>query len=317
MSSITFYPKLDEEMADGAGIITDPYELSYRIDGRPHALTQKGKRNVALIDPLEIWRVETEGLELRRSIIIEYPQVLYGARGIACKAAEIGVCLIWTNTLFTQMGYILPEESTSKESKFYEFSHVFAPGDIAGDLTIEAVLYIKEPAANVGYDERHLINEAGVVVGVIDSITIKLSGNDMVFPIVDINDKSEPLWWLDISGWEDPTSDPFNEDYVCLYLNNAHPACPKAGSGVSNEELLIEIVSTAYLMIFQEISRFECLDKTLNNIDLEPGSIAKVMQYFADGCDPKLQTGPISELQKTIRINVERMLKGADGDEVQ
>ena len=317
MSSITFFPTLDEEMADGAGINAEPYELSYLLDGERRPLTQKGKRNVVLIDPLEFWKIDTEGLRVDRRIIIEYPQVLYGSRGIACADAEIGVCLIWTNTTLSQMGYILPEVKRVNETRYYTFSHEFNPGEISGDLTIDAVLYIKSPAEKVSVDERHLINEAGVVVGTMDSKTFKLSGNEMDFPIVEISDGSAPLWWLDINGWEDPTYDPFTEDHVCLYLNNAHPSCPKAGSGISNEELLVEIVSTAYLMIFKEIDRYECLDRTLNNIDLEPGSIAKVMQYFADSCDPKLRPETIATLHKTIRTNVERMLKGADENEVQ
>ena len=142
MSSITFYPRLDEDMADGAGIRAEMFELTYSFEGRRYALKQKGKRSVTLEDPLEIWRVASEGLNLSRRIIIEYPQVLHGSRGIACSDAELGVCLIWTNTALTQMGYIFPEESCVNGTRYYSFDHEFAPGDIAGDLTIDAVLYI-------------------------------------------------------------------------------------------------------------------------------------------------------------------------------
>ena len=67
-------------------------------------------------------------------------------------------------------------------------------------------------------------------------------------------------------------------------------------------------------MIFQKIIEMECLSQTVNDVDLEPGSISKVMFYFWSGCDTTIDTSSVERMHKTIWSNVAAMING--GDEV-
>ncbi len=311
MDNLSFYPTLTDELLEAAGCVCKKIDFSYLIDGTYKTLRAKGKSTVKLEDSLESWKVKDDGLRICRQIVIESPCVLFGEKGVLCNGADMGICIIWSNRALTQMGYIQPETVTKSGDKlFINFRHEFAPGEIDGDLTLDTVLYVKSPADNVQKGEDHLINEAGVTIGTIDSLSIDFSSLYMDFPIKDVNDASLPLWWLELNQWDDPTQDPFNEDYVCLYLNSHYSHCPKVGDTIKNIDILVEIISTAYLMIIKKIDDMGYLRKTLDDVDLEPGSISQIISFFYAGCDPALKTESIDSLQKTIRLNIEKMLKG-------
>ena len=130
----------------------------------------------------------------------------------------------------------------------------------------------------------------------------------MDFPVQEVNSKQQPLWWLELGDWIDPRIDLFNEDNLCLYLNSSYNCCPKLGDTIKNMDVLIEIITTAYTMIFQKIIDMECLAHTVNDVDLEPGSISKIMFYFWSGCDTPIDTSSPERMHKTIWPNVETMI---------
>ena len=310
---IFFYPNLTDEMMESASIVRGSYSFSYYIEGHYHSLRTRGKNSIRLEDSLESWKISDDGLRLSRRIIIESPAFLKGPHGVVCRNAEVGVCIIWNNRALTQMGYIMPESfGYDGERMFFNFKHDFLPGEIKGDLLLDTVLYIKKPAAEIYDDEKSLANEAGVTVGELDSVVLVFDNSNMEFPIRDVNESNQPLWWLEFGPWEDPTKDLFNEDTVCLYLNSYYESCPKLGDRIKNIDLLVEIISSAYMMIFLKIKDMGeiYLKQTLEGNDLEPGSISAVMNYFYNGQDPVLHFESIDMLQKSIRMNVERMLKG-------
>lgn len=313
MDNLYFYPTIDEEMMTDAGCTANEYEYSYPLEGIYHRLEPKGKSSIRLEDSLETWKVENDGLRILRKISIEYPAAFKGPDGIACTEAELGTCIIWTNRTLTQMGYIMPESMIRLGTKeIYNFNHLFPAGDIKGDLTLDTVVYIKKAADQIQDNERHLMNETGVTVGTIDTVSLNFDSAYMDFPIKEINESKQPLWWLEMKDWDDPRIDPFDEDHICLYLNSAYGYCPKVGDTIKNVDLLVEIISTAYLMILNKIEEKGCLDATINDSDLEPGSISKIMYYFCDGCVPRIQNFSIEAMQKIIHQNIEFMLKGGD-----
>jgi len=311
MDNLFFFPTTDEQMLADAGCYGSDYEFGYSLEGEYKALKQSGKNNLKLQDPLDVWTVENDGLRVMRMVTIEYPEVLKGPSGVACSDSEIGICIIWNNRALKQMGYIRPAETVRSQGKIgFIFFHDFRAGEIQGDLTLDTVLYIEKAARTVLPEEKHLINDAGVTVGVIDTFGINFSNINMDFPIIDVNDKDQPLWWLELDQWEDPRENMFNEDYVRLYLNSYYDCCPKVGETIKNLDLLIEIISSAYFLIFQKIEEMGFKNDTLNDINLEPGSISKIMFYFHSSNPLRTESG--TALMKSIHQNVEAMSKGSD-----
>ena len=62
MASLKFYPTLTDELRYNAGINIEKYIFSYLYGGEEYGLKQKGSSSIKLSDPLEIWKVEDEGL---------------------------------------------------------------------------------------------------------------------------------------------------------------------------------------------------------------------------------------------------------------
>lgn len=313
MENLFFYPTLTPELVENAGISVSQYTFSYYFDNEFRELRQNGRNTVKLEDSLESWKIENDGLHIVRDISIEYPEVLLGEHGIACRDAKIGYCIRWINKSLTHRGIIYPKlEGKNGEVLHVSFEYDFEPKTIKGDLELQTVLYIKKTSDNVESSEQHLINDSGVVIGVLDDCRIDFGSIYMDFPIQEINSKEQPLWWLELGDWEDPTQEPFNEDNVRIYLNSAYSCCPQVGDVIKNVDVLIDIISTAYTMILNKIEEMGYLSRTINDVNLEAGSISKIMCYFLSGCN--VDTSSLERMHKTIWLNVASVLKGGDDE---
>lgn len=308
MNKLSFFPVLTEELTEACGCQCSKFEFSFTYQNQEYKLKQNGKNTVKLTDPLEIWKVEDEGLNLKKEVKISYPHLLYGKQGVAPQGSQIGVCIIWTNRFLTQTGYILPEvDSLTPTGRACTFYHEFKPGEIKGDLELSIVFYLKEQAKEVDESESHLINEAGVTLGEIESISLDFNSIYMEFPIEECNSKEQPLWWVEFSQWEDPRVDLFNKENICVYLNTYYDACPMVGETIKNIDLLVQIISTVYFLIFTRMND-EDLNATKYDIGLNPNSICSIMHQFILGCND-LQWESEENLLKSIQMNVASMLK--------
>ena len=129
----------------------------------------------------------------------------------------------------------------------------------------------------------------------------------MEFPIEECNSKEQPLWWVEFSQWEDPRVDLFNKENICVYLNTYYDACPMVGETIKNIDLLVQIISTVYFLIFTRMND-EDLNATKYDIGLNPNSICSIMHQFILGCND-LQWESEENLLKSIQMNVASMLK--------
>ncbi len=305
-----FYPTMTDELKETSGYTASEYSYSYLSDGYDKKLQAKGKAAIKLSEETDSWRVENDGVRVRRTVKFEYPETLYGKDGIACKKAELGICIRWVNPFLTQMGTILPiNEFIDESTKVYEFDYLFKPGTIQGNLTLSLQIYLKKAADEVNEDELHLLNEEGVTVGTLDEVKLDFGNSYMDFPIREVSQKNQPLWWLEMSDWVDPTKDLFSEENLCVYLNTSYESCPKLGDSIKHVDVLIDIIATAYMMLFMRVDEMGYLEQTRNDVNLEPESISKILFYFKDGCgEEDLDFTSAERLHKTIWVNVADML---------
>ncbi len=315
MENLKFYPMLTDELCENAGISVDKYIFTYLSGENEYGLKQKGSSTIKLTDPLEMWKIEDEGITLKKKISIAYPNQLHGEHGIACKESELGICIIWTNHELTQTGCILPESDiVTPTGRVCLFVHSFEPGQIKGDLELSMYMYIKKKAENVEPGENSLMNEEGVSVGEIESVVLDFNSAFMEFPIEEYSSEKEPLWWIEFSQWEDPKStDLFDKENVCLYLNPHYAACPMTDGTIKNLDLLVEILSTAYCMMFCRLSEDD-LRATRQNIGLAPNSICSILHQFIETCNAtELHFESPEKLQKSLQVNIRKRL--TEGDE--
>lgn len=313
MENIYFYPKLTDELMDNCGITVSKYIFTYSYQGQDFGLLQKGSSTIRISDPRDIWKIETEGINLEKMVKIAYPHLLHGENGIACKNAEIGICIIWTNKSLTQTGCILPESDiTTPSGRICKFTYSFDPGMIAGDLELTISAYIKRAAEDVKAGEESLMNEEGVSVGEIDSVVLDFNSIYMDFPIEEYKSDKEPLWWVEFSQWEDPkTTDGFTKDNICLYLNPYYAACPMTDGNIKNIDLLIDILATTYFMIFQRLSDDD-LRATRQDIGLQPNSICSILHQFLADCEEEPHFETPEKLLKSLQVEIRNRLMGGD-----
>ena len=313
MQNIYFYPKLTEELLESCGYSASKYVFTYSYQGQEFGLLQKGTSTIRVSDPREIWKIETEGLTLEKTVKVAYPHLLHGKDGVACVAAEIGICIIWTNKTLTQTGCILPEtDITTPQGRVCKFAHTFAPGEITGDLELTISAYIKKAAEIVSPGEESLMNEEGVSIGELDSVVLDFNSIYMDFPIEEFKSEKEPLWWVEFSQWEDPKgSDGFTKDNICLYLNPYYSACPMTDGTIKNIDLLIDILATTYFMIFQRLSDDD-LRATQQDIGLQPNSICSILHQFIEDCEEYPHFEHPEKLLKSLQKEIRNRLTAGD-----
>ena len=319
MENISLYPTLTQDMLQNSGYASEKYVYTYSYQGQIYGLRQKGTATVKLTDPLELWKIEEEGLIIDKTVRIAYPHLLKGPDGVACQNAELGLCIIWTNKALTQTGHILPEtDITTPLGRTCKFRYEFPSGTISGDLELLLIMYIKKSAVDVLPDEGALINEEGVTVGEIERTVLDFNSIYMEFPIEEYKSDKEPLWWVEFSEWEDPkTTDTFTKENICLYLNPYYDDCPapsmdSSGGSIKNMDLLIDILAQTYLLIFDRLSEDD-LRATKQNIGLSNNSICSILHQFIESCNSvDLDWGSPERLLKTLQTNIRGMLSRGD-----
>lgn len=310
--SAHFYPSLTEKLIDDAGIVPQDYLFGFTLQGHYYPLRQSGKGKVRLEPINGDWKIERDGLNLKKVIRIETPELLFGGTGILPRSAKLGMCIIWNNASLTQMGVIRPT-GISENGRSFTFSHNFLPGEISGSLSLRLNLYIEEPAKELLGDELDLMNEPGVSLGQIEEVQLNLNNEFLDFPTREVSDPSLPLWWLDLKDWEDPTQDPFDINHVRLYINTAHKASKILLDDAKGIDLLVEIVSTSYLLIITKIAEKDCLQRTIDNNDLAPGSISSFIYKFYLDCETKFNANQSpEEMQLTIHDNIDKLLRAKE-----
>ncbi len=286
MGGFHFYPRLTKDLVERAGYRASEYSFSYMSpEGEALPLSVGGGRVATVSDPLDAWSLKSDGIVLRKEIIFDYPDVLMGPEAVAPKGAQVLPCLLWSIKKLSLAGVIPPDIVQSGCSLACVFQHEFAPGALAGDLTLDLVLYLAKAADTLECGEELLMNEAGVMLGNIeDPFVIDIEGGVIDFPIEEFEEDGGPLWRMQFEPWDDPREDLFSESSFTLLLNSKHPECPKLDKGrIVNQTLLQEIMAEAYYLIFEKVREDEdAWDDLKSDSNLSPDSICSVLHWFTE-----------------------------------
>lgn len=313
MENIYFYPILTDTLKEDCGLVEEQYVFSYFYQGSQFPLSVQDGAKTRLSDPLGNFKIETDGLLLEKSVQISYNHLLHGPSGIACTGAELGVCIIWTNKKLTQTGCIFPsQDEMIGTSRTCTFTHQFLPNELAGDLELSMILYIKKSAETVLLGEESLMNEEGVSVGEISFTNIAFDDFGTIFPIQECSTPDEPLWWVEFAEWEDPTVDYFSKENLCLYLNKYYDLCPDVSTtakAIKNFDMLVDIMAQVYLLVIGKLSNDELA--AIESGSAEENSICGVLSYLYTQCPHPLRIRASQEkLLRDLQINLRILLSG-------
>ena len=238
-----------------------------------------------------VWTQDDYNLCLRRRYCLRTFQCLFGESGLACRSAKLGLALVWTSSDSKQRG-VVPIGCFSCEDTILDalVEKEFGKAQLRGEVTFSTVLYIAdagEPLEN----EAHLANTNGFILGKFDDYTIKIDGSGSSFPIFEVSEPGQPLWYVRCD-WIDPTMDLF-EDSVSINLNTAHKNYKyiDRNQRTFDPQLLSEIMAAAISIIIEKL-RLQPVywEQITGNDTLEQGSVGQAVYYFQETLDWDLST---------------------------
>lgn len=287
-NDILLYPSLNEEFISKIRFqkqkynffYTDKNDDEYELADEP---TEAMSSTYCIKDENGVWTQDDNNLGLRRKYCLRTFHCLFGENGVACKNAKLGLAIQWTSPDSRQRGVIrIGEFCATDQIMEAEAERIFGKAQLRGEVTFTTVLYIAE-AGKPTENENHLANTNGYILGELDTFTIRLDGSSSAFPVFEVSEPGQPLWYVKCD-WMDPTIDSFS-DSVSINLNTAHKnyAYINRDEKVFDSQLLAEIMASAITLIIEKV-RLEpgYWDQIMQGDSLETGSVGQAIYYFMD-----------------------------------
>lgn len=280
--SLSLFPILDENIYMKIGFEASPFEFYYYYHGEKRPLEVKGLgdgTSFGLVDPKGDWNPDEFGFTLRRECVIRHPDTLFGSGGVAPSSATIGLAAMWLSRSSKTRGCVRFNESIrrSQTPAVRTFEHTFAPGTFRGQITLNTVIFLDE--CSYYGKENQFAKHPGTLLGELDSCKVIIDGQGSVFPIVEVDEPSQPLWRVECN-WNDPLVESFDAESVVVCLNRAHPAYKELmRENMKQSYLLKEVVAGALHIIVQNAQTSEFWADILDGKSDE-GSIGEALHYF-------------------------------------
>lgn len=290
-NSIMLFPSLNEDIISRIRFQNKRFEFYYtdKNDEEYDLITEpiEALSSVnAIKDENGIWTQDDNNLCFRRKYCLRTFQCLFGENGIACSNATLGLAVQWTSPDSRQRGIVRAGEFTAHDSIFEVVAnHKFTKAQLRGEVNFSTILYLAK-AGTPQVNEMHLANTEGYVLGELDSYTIKLDGSSSSFPIYEVSEPGQPLWYLKCD-WFDPTADSM-ADCVSINLNTAHKNYSYLNREDKNfdSQLLSEIMASAITLLIEKV-RLEqgYWEQIMQGDSLENGSVGQAIKYFMDSLE--------------------------------
>jgi hypothetical protein len=286
---LNFYPVLTQELIDKVGFQASDYHFKYTESENEFELdaVQAGEHanlstNILIRDDRCVWTADTHNLCFSRVLTLNNPKFLFGEKGVAVSNAELGLALQWTSKTSNQRGIkVISSFRKDTESPYTtEFESYFPPGHLKGTIDFQIILYIRKPGKSAKKEE-HLANSSGVILGVLDEYTVIIDGSGSVFPIVEVYEPSQPLWWVNFN-WGDPMTDSFDDENIRICVNKAHRSYEllNTEAGLKESPFLVEVIASSLQLIISKLKESEFWEGIVKGEGFEHGSIAQAVNYF-------------------------------------
>jgi len=306
--TIKAYPELDTRLLNRICVTSDDFKMSYHTDNETRELDVKQIESSSrfhyfkIEDPNCEWNPDEHKINYSRKYTINNPSILFGENGIAPSNSLLGLVLIWTSKASSMRGtqIIGKFSSQSKGPLEFDLKGSFNKGILKGDVQLTTSLYLAEAGARLK-SEMHLINKQGTLLGEIENQIMIVDGVGSIFPVVEVYEPNEPLWWVYFDVY-DISSDPFNDDNIRIEINKGHKDYEALMSkkGLEENEFLTDIIASAIQLIIQKaLSDTDFKEDIINDENLEPDSIGKVISYFINSLEFDISSPEL--MAKSIR----------------
>jgi hypothetical protein len=284
---IALYPTIDDNLRNKLIYETGDYQFSYNNPHYKELKTQlldvnKTASLIKFEDPDFIWDPEVHNFRINRRGEITNPHFLFGENGVVPYNSELAIGLIWSSKAVNIRGAKILKTFTAGTERplKIDFELDFTKGTVKQELYLEMIVYVNR-AGDERSEENHLCNTPGSIVGKLESSKIVLEGNGSVFPIVEVDEDTMPLWWV-VCSWTDIQEDKFDVENVKICINKGHSNFDQVYSSnkLGNSPLFLEILGSALQTIIANAKESPAWDNVKNGDGLVPGSVGEAINYF-------------------------------------
>ena len=286
VNNVLLYPTLNEVLLNKIRFSKKDFQFYYTSsDEEEHELDNESidqsSSMYRIKDKDGYWTQDEYNLCFRRKYCLRTFQCLFGENGIVCQNARLGMAIQWTSTDSKQRGIIRIGEFGIEDQIFEAVAEEqFKKAQLRGKIDFTTVLYVAK-SGDPKENEKHLANENGYILGELDKYTIILDGKGSSFPIYEVCEPGQPLWYVRCE-WSDPTTDAFSE-CVSINLNTAHKNYPYIDRTKKqfDRQLLLEIMASAITIIIEKVREEDVYWEQISQGDnLEYGSVGEAIFYF-------------------------------------
>ncbi|MGZ9784412.1 hypothetical protein [Bacillus cereus group sp. BfR-BA-01315] len=299
----------DEAMEEMLNVSTD-LQFFYRDeDGSKQVLnqTEDYEYKTLLSSDDDSWDYVEKGFGLSGNVVLGSPSSLFGPTQLVNADAELGIALQWLSKQSSQRGVIpiTAITSTTPNDVIIPIDYYFLKDKLFGEVHISLVVYLKKASCNSMRGQAQL---PGTILGKLVEWVVILDGSGSTFPIVIVNEPKKPLWYVDFN-YSEPLVEPFDKEYIAIYLNKAHVAFSSIQNPKTklDQALYVEFLAGALQLILQNL--MECPDwqDIREGKNCEEGSIGQVMHYFKTTLNWDFDTP--EKLAMSLRKDLETRVK--------
>lgn len=307
---ISLYNTIDEELLNLAGYERIAPTITYHdlLDTTEQVIDFPNSGTQIIINETDnSWSPIEHNLIVEQHISLKNPSVFFGNNGVTNASNTLGIaCQIYSKTSHFQKT-IQFAEITSDMDQFNEsFLYEFEPDTIGGSVFMNFYIYLKEIKVT---DPIHA-NTVGtnLMNDFLQNISIIIDGNGSEFPIMEINDPTQPLWRVEMT-WTDLNEDLFNTNSVRLILNQGHELFNQLMNQRPriNQYLMNDIIISAMTSVIQQAILIDG-NEFRSEEDYQPGSIAQVIWYWISTYE--INTESLDSIANSIRKNADPFIEG-------
>lgn len=300
------FNKKIEELLD----VTHKVEFYYFDNsGNKYNLLTKEEYNkkIILSNEDDSWDFSEKGMGMSGSITIGFSSVLFGNSGIVNTDAEIGVALEWQSKQSLKR-HIIPISVITYQTRNnvnIPFELYFNKEDFFGEIDLSIIIFLKKTSVTPLKGEATIV---GTVLGELIGFTVILDGLGSTFPIVIVDEPNKPLWNI-IFNYSEPLLEPFNIEYITIYINKSHNGFKHLHSPKSNLDklLYVEFLASVLQLIIQNVMESPYWNSIKSGIDFEEESIGEVIYYFITTFNLDLDTP--EKMAYSIRLFLDQKVK--------
>jgi len=303
------YDEVMEELLD----VSIDLQFFYKDeDGTKQILnqTEDYEYKILLSNDDDSWSYMEKGFGLLGNLVLGRPSSLFGPTQLVNADAELGIALQWMSKQSSQRGIIALATitDTTPNDMIIPIDYYFQKDKLFGEVYISLVIYLKKVSCNTMRGQAQL---PGTILGELVEWVFILDGSGSTFPIVIVNEPDKPLWYVDFN-YSEPLVEPFDKEYITIYLNKAHVAFPSIQKPKTkiDQALYVEFLAGALQLILQNL--MECTDwqDIKEGKNCEEGSIGQVMHYFKTTLNWDFDTP--EKLAMSLRKDLEPRIKAGE-----